>query len=269
LAGTRLTSSRLGFGLSGLHHLLRSRDRQNLLSAALHSGINYFDTSPYYGHGLAERELGVFARGHRGRIVIATKFGIQPNPWSSRFPIIMYSRLAANAALRRLTKRRDHFIRVSRDYSSGNAVASLDRSLKALRADHVDILYLHDPTLDRLTEPDRLFDTLHRLQRSGKVRYFGLAGDVRECLAILRQPRAADCLLQVNAAPGEQELGLLHAASIPFHSSFGHFRGKHRALSDSLAAAVGANADGVILFSTRRASHIGSMVELLANLETP
>ena len=77
LPGTSLLSSRLGFGLSGLHHLLRSKDRQNLLASALNHGITYFDTSPYYGHGVAERELGTFARGRRSGILLATKFGMQ------------------------------------------------------------------------------------------------------------------------------------------------------------------------------------------------
>ena len=266
LPGTSLLSSRLGFGLSGLHHLLRSKDRQNLLASALNHGITYFDTSPYYGHGVAERELGTFARGRRSGILLATKFGIQPNPWLQRFPMLMYSRLATNAALRRIT-RRQHFIANRRDYSSRNAVASLESSLRALRTDHVDILYLHEPTLDQLTDPDRLFDTLHALQSSGKVRYFGLAGDAPECLAILRRHPGLDCLLQVNAACGREPWQLLKDASVPFQSSFGHFRGSQKSLSASLATAIGANAHGIILFSTRRATHIRSMVELLAGLE--
>src|ERR1700753_880826 len=105
LPGPRFCASRLGFGLSGLHHVFGSRSRQNLLSSALHSGINYFDTSPYYGHGMAERELGLFAGPRREQIVIATKAGIPANPWLNRSPMLMYSQLAANAALRRATGR--------------------------------------------------------------------------------------------------------------------------------------------------------------------
>ncbi len=267
LADTNLSSSRLGFGLSGLHHLLRSKDRQNLLSCAFNDGITYFDTSPFYGHGLAERELGIFGTVHRNHILIATKIGIQPNPWLNRFPVLMYSRLAANAALRRMTKRKSFAVARKYDYGVRNAAASLDRSLRALRTDHVDILYLHDPTLARLTEPDHLFETLHGLQASGKVRYFGLAGNVRECTAILHNHLGLRCLLQVDAAPGNEELELLNAASIPFHSSYGHFRAQKRSIRDSLAAAVGVNRQGVILFSTRRATRIDSMVQLLASVE--
>src|ERR1700760_4905478 len=206
LAGPELSASRLGFGLSGLHHVFGSRNRQSLLSSALEGGINYFDTSPYYGHGLAERELGVFAASRRQQIVIATKVGIQADPWLNRFPTLMYSRLAVNAALRRITKRNEFAVRRTYDFRGTSTVSSIDRSLRALRTDHVDILYLHEPTLDRLTEPERLFDTLHALQSKGKVRYFGLAGSARNCRAILQRYPAQNCLLKLDAAPGDADM---------------------------------------------------------------
>jgi aryl-alcohol dehydrogenase-like predicted oxidoreductase len=267
LAGTKLSSSRLGFGLSGLHHLIRSKDRQTLLSSALRDGITYFDTSPFYGHGLAERELGAFCRGRRNHILIATKIGICANPWFNRFPALMYSRLAANAALRRLTRRKSFVIANHYDYGASHAVASLHRSLHALRTDHIDVLHIHDPTLARLTEPERLFDTLHDLQASGKVRYFGLAGNGRHCLDIMQRFPALNCLLQVDAAAGNADLELLNAASVPFHSSYGHFRDTRGTVRDALAGAMGANRRGVILFSTRRAARIDAMVQLMSSLE--
>ncbi|HEY2679103.1 MAG TPA: aldo/keto reductase [Steroidobacteraceae bacterium] len=269
LAGTDLSCSRLGFGLSGLHHLLRSKDRQNLLSSALQGGITYFDSSPFYGHGLAERELGAFCDKQRGRILIASKFGIGANPWFNRFPLLMHSRLAANAALRRLTRHRSFVVAKRYDYGASSAIAALHRSLRALRTDHIDILYLHDPTLARLAEPESLFKALEDLRVSGKIRYFGLAGNVHDCLDILRRSPLAGCLLQVDAAPGNQELELLNASSVPFHSSYGHFRGTQGSIRDALAGAVIANREGVLLFSTRRAGRIGEMVQLLTSLEPP
>lgn len=267
LAGSGLSASRLGFGLSGLHHLVRSRNRQDLLSFAFDAGITYFDTSPYYGHGLAERELGAFANARRHSIVIATKFGIPANPRLSRFPLLMYSRLAAGMALRRLGKRQGFAVRENYDYRGTSAVASLNRSLRALRIDHVDILYLHDPTLERMAEPDRLFDTLQGLKSQGKVRFLGLSGSARDCLAIIRRYPAQHWLVQLDAAPGPVELELFSSQSVPFQSSYGHFRGKKEPIAGLLAASVRANRDGVILFSTRRPAHIGAMVRLLATLE--
>jgi hypothetical protein len=179
----------------------------------------------------------------------------------------MYSRLATNAALRRLTKRRHFAVAKNYDYRATSAVASLNRSLRALRTDHVDILYLHDPTLDRLTQPDRLFDTLQGLKSQGKVRYLGLAGSARDCLAIMRRYPVQDWLVQLDAAPGDGGLGLFSAQSIAFQSSYGHFRDRKDPIANLLATSVKANRNGVILFSTRRPAHIDSMVQLLSTLE--
>ena len=267
LTGTDISSSRLGFGLSGLHHLPRSKDRQGLLHSALDAGITYFDTAPFYGHGMAEEELGRFATTGRHRLVIATKFGIPPNPWLRRFPALMYMRLAANAALRRLTRKESFVIPNRYDFSCASAVSSLDQSLRAMRTDHVDVLYLHEPNMDRLGEPERLIDTLHRLRVAGKVRYFGIAGHVQDCISIrLRYPALSD-LLQVDAAPGDSQLDQLNLAGIPFQSSFGHFRSRQTSLRDALLSAISTNRHGVILFSTRRVSRIDSMVRLLSSLE--
>jgi D-threo-aldose 1-dehydrogenase len=263
LQGTCLTVSRLGFGLSNLHHLLRSRDRQRLLSAALEAGINHFDAAPYYGHGLAERELGLFARRGRDKIVIASKFGITANPAMSRVPPLMYLTLAANAALRRMTRRSSFVIRRHLDYSSRNAVESLARSLKALRTDHLDVLFLHEPRLELLPDPGRLIETLQGLRSAGRVRHFGLSGSAAECLRIVRRYPALGELLQVDAAPGTDGLQALESESIPFHSTFGHFRGRSGSIPELLVHAVTANRRGVILFSTRHADRIESMARLI------
>jgi D-threo-aldose 1-dehydrogenase len=267
LPGTDLSSSRLGFGLSGLHRVMRSGNRQTLLATAYDCGIMYFDTAPYYGHGIAERELGRFAMGRRDQILIATKFGIEPNAWLSRFPLLMYSRLATDAALRRVTGRNAFVVRRRNNFSAANAAKSVDRSLRALRTDYVDILYIHEPTLSRLIDADELIRALQGLQSAGKIRYFGVAGKARDCLAILNRHPALGRLLQVDAAAGNEELELLNSASVAFQASFGHFRGKKDSMTQLLAAAIGANRQGAVLFSTTRPNHIGSMVDLLARME--
>jgi hypothetical protein len=267
LPGTDLSSSRLGFGLSGLHRVMRSENRQRLLATAYDCGITYFYTAPYYGHGIGECELGRFALGRRDQILIATKFGIEPNAWFRRYPPLMYSRLATNAMLRRATGRNEFLVKRREDFSAANAAKSLDRSLRALRTDYVDILYIHEPALERLVAADDLITTLQNLQSAGKIRYFGIAGKARDCLAILNRHPPLGRLLQVDAAAGNQELELLNAASIPFQVSFGHFRAKKDSMSRLLAAAIEVNRRGAVLFSTTRPGHISSMVDLLARME--
>ena len=78
LPGTSIEVSRLSFGTASLHHLHSSRTRQALLQGALDVGITHFDTSPFYGYGLAERELGIFQARNRGLFTVATKIGLYP-----------------------------------------------------------------------------------------------------------------------------------------------------------------------------------------------
>jgi aryl-alcohol dehydrogenase-like predicted oxidoreductase len=267
LTGTGLSSSRLGFGCSGLHHLLRRTLRQDLLAAAFDHGIRYFDTSPFYGHELAERELGLFAKNRRQRLIIATKFGLQPDTLMSRFPAVMYARLGIRAGLGKLSRRKTFEVAPKRDYSAAHARRSLERSLRSLAVDHVDILFLHEPRLHMLTDADELVRILETLKAEGKVRHLGLSGGARDCIDIVQRHPALAEIMQINVAPGTGELALLAAAHLPCHASFGHFRGKPQPLPVLLEEAVTANPRGVILFSTRRPDRLREMVELLGTVE--
>lgn len=267
LAGTRLSSSRLGFGCSGLHQVLRHKARQDLLAAAFDHGIRYFDTAPYYGHELAERELGRFAGNRRNQVIIATKFGVRPDPLMSRYSAVMYTRLGMQAALRKLTRRNTFAVLPKRDYSAEHARQSLERSLRVLAVDHVDILFLHQPQLALLTDADDLVRALEALKAKGRFRHLGLAGDARDCVEIAQRHPALAEIMQINVAHGTGELAVLAAAHLPCHATFGHFRGKQEALPTLLKDAVTANSQGVILFSTRRVERVLEMVELFKGLE--
>src|SRR6516164_8859040 len=87
LAKSGITTSRLAFGTSRLHYLGK-RDRQRLLAAAADLGFAHFDTAPAYGDGICEAELGKFIRGQRDRFVIATKYGIPPDPLAETWPLL-------------------------------------------------------------------------------------------------------------------------------------------------------------------------------------
>src|SRR4051812_7179235 len=78
LPGTTLPTSALGLGMGHLFRLPKQADRLRILAAAYDAGIVPIDTAPMYGLGVAEAELGRFARGRRDQLVIATKFGITP-----------------------------------------------------------------------------------------------------------------------------------------------------------------------------------------------
>jgi aryl-alcohol dehydrogenase-like predicted oxidoreductase len=267
LSGTSLSTSRLGFGTSGLHQLLCSRKRQELLAAAFGAGVRYFDTSPFYGHGIAERELGKFAQAHRRELLIATKFGIRPNALLARVPLLMYAQLSANAALRKFTGRNRLAVTPARDYSAREARTSLEHSLRALRTDHVDIYFLHDPNRALLSPTDELLTALNRLRQEGKTRYIGLAGSARDCIDVAMQFPAMAQIMQINAAPGAEEFKLVREAALPCHLSFGHFRGRTAPMKSLLSDAVKVNATGVVLYSSRHPSRVAQLAAYLTELE--
>jgi aryl-alcohol dehydrogenase-like predicted oxidoreductase len=267
LQGTSLSTSRLGFGTSGLHHLLHSHRRQDLLAAAFDLGIRHFDTSPFYGHGIAERELGNFARTRRSELLIATKFGVKPSPLLTQFPWLMYAQLAANTAQRKVTKKNRLAVTPARDYSAREARLSLERSLRALRTDYVDIYFLHDPCPSLFDSDDELLMTLERLRREGKARYVGLAGAALDCINVAPRLAPIAQILQINATAGARELTLVREAGLTCHLTFGHFRDKTASTKALLGDAARNNPDGVLLYSSRRVPRMAEVAARLAELE--
>jgi hypothetical protein len=205
IIGTDIETSQLGLGTHSLHWLARQA-RQDLLTHAYELGIRYLDTAPLYGAGLAEREIGHFARGRRDRLVITTKFGIPVNTTLSRIPGASTALSAARLIVRRLRRGAGRG-NLPRDFSAAAALQSVERSLRALRSDYIDILYLHAPTLGALGDPEALADALEELRQAGRIRYCGVSGTRRECTEVAAaHPRLAQIvqmdLFGEHAAPG-------------------------------------------------------------------
>ena len=78
LGQTDLSLSLIGFGSATLGDVFGNVDLSDAIRAvhlAVDSGINFFDSSPYYGITLAETRLGQALVGRRERVVLATKGG--------------------------------------------------------------------------------------------------------------------------------------------------------------------------------------------------
>jgi D-threo-aldose 1-dehydrogenase len=140
LGTTSVQLSQLGYGSAGLGELfVKVSDKQAraTLEAAWDTGVRYFDTAPYYGHGLAEHRVGDFLRGlPRDEFVLSTKIGRllrtprNPGnpiraPWCGGLPF-------------------EHDF----DYGYAGVMRSLQDSLQRLGLEHVDLLLIHD--LDHL-----------------------------------------------------------------------------------------------------------------------
>lgn len=185
---TKLTSSDLsltsiGLGAASLAGIFRAVPEQSgraTIAKAADSGIGYFDTAPFYGHGLSERLVGDGLRGRKG-VVLSTKVGriLRPGPaadqgaWATPLPF--------------------HHVY---DYSYDGIMRSYEHSLQRLGLDQIDILYIHD--IGDLTHgvdagPD-LFETamtggyraLDELRSSGAISAFGLGvNEAKVCLDAL------------------------------------------------------------------------------------
>jgi aryl-alcohol dehydrogenase-like predicted oxidoreductase len=150
--------SEIGFGTgdnAGLMVLGGARERAAAVDRALELGITYFDTSPDYGKGVAETNLGNALRARRDGAIVATKVEIMPE---------------------------------TLDDIEASVTRSLDGSLRRLGFDAVDVLMIHNPprfareprirTWTPLTTEDFLGPALRGLERAraaGKARWFGFA----------------------------------------------------------------------------------------------
>lgn len=268
IQGTSITTSRLGLGTHSLHRLLAPAARRDLLARALDLGVLHFDTAPSYGDGLAEREIGRMAHTRRASLVLTTKFGIPTPGLGGRIPGWNHVAMTARA-LGRMTGRTSRSA-FTRDYTAQQARKSLEGSLRALRTDYVDILFLHEPTMARLDEPESLVRTLEELKASGKVRAIGLSGGPADCQAIAAAHPALAQVLQVQlpaAADGLPQEGFQPpaAAAISFWEFPAGSRetapGRLRQTLEGLRKAAPA---GVLLVSTNSALQLRESVAILS-----
>lgn len=151
LGKTSLNVSVLGFGAATLgeeYGAVDVADGQRAVDAAIDHGINFFDVAPYYGRTLAEERLGRYLEGKRDRVVLSTKVGRYNRDLPAGF-----------------------------DFSAARVRESVERSLRRLRTDVIDLYLAHDIEFapHRLVI-DETLPAMRRLQEEGKVRYIGVTG---------------------------------------------------------------------------------------------
>jgi D-threo-aldose 1-dehydrogenase len=159
-----------------------------VLDAAYDAGIRHFDTAPMYGLGLAEAELGAFLKRRRQDVTVTTKFGIEPMFLTRMLaplqkPARAFLARRPDVAEELKTSGKDpHSGRVGRflysapGYHSHAAQKSLERSLRTLGTDYIDVFLLHDPVDDLMTNPSGLADYLDEQCKMGRIRCWGVTG---------------------------------------------------------------------------------------------
>jgi len=196
LGTTGIETTALGFGCADLFRLPTRAARRRLLDAALDAGLAHFDAAPMYGLGEVEGELGRALSGRRDRVVLATKFGIEPTALARSLGVVQ----APLQQILRRVARAEHAVRpraadpragrvgavlYRAAYDPGAARASLERSLRALRTDYVDLYLVHDPEPGSPTS-DGLRGYLEEEVRAGRVRSWGVAGEPAAVAAAAR-----------------------------------------------------------------------------------
>ena len=143
LGESGLTVSVVGLGCNNFGTRLDRDGTRAVVDAAIDEGITLFDTADIYGD--SEEFLGDALQGRGDEVVLATKFGSD-----------LRGALGA-----------DWGARASRRYIR----RAVERSLRRLRTDHIDLYQLHTP--DRATPMEETSTALGELVAEGKVRYVG------------------------------------------------------------------------------------------------
>ena len=172
-----LRPSVLGFGCGSVMGRVGRGASLRAMSAAWDSGITLFDTARSYGFGEAEAVLGEFLQGKRDRAVVATKYGlpVQRQSGAKRVAVGVVRAAFKLPGVRGLARGKRTKPAVAGEFSVVGLRESLETSLRALRTDYVDVLFLHEAT-EAVLRDEELMSALDGLASSGKVGRVGLYG---------------------------------------------------------------------------------------------
>jgi len=170
LGNGNLEVSAIGLGCMGMSFNLGpamdKKDGISLIRAAVERGVTFFDTAEIYGPFTNEELVGEALAPFRGKVAIATKFGLEPNP-------------ADGGKWSNFNSRPEHIRKVA------------DASLKRLKVDAIDLFYQH--RVDLKVPIEEVAGAVKQLIQQGKVKHFGLseagAQTIRRAHAV--QPVAA------------------------------------------------------------------------------
>jgi len=147
LGRTDMRVSEVSFGawaIGGSWGPVRDEESYAALNRAVDLGVNFIDTADVYGDGRSEQLIGRLLNERKEEVFVATKAGRRLSPHTAD------------------------------GYNRTNLEAFVDRSLRNLGVDCIDLLQLHCPPTEVYYRPE-VFKTLDELKRKGKIRYYGVS----------------------------------------------------------------------------------------------
>lgn len=181
LGKTGLELTKLSFGASSLGQEFRSVDLNEAFRSvhvALERGMNFIDTSPFYGRGMSEMLLGrVLPEIPRDHYYLGTKLG----------------RYAGQ-----------HF-----DFSAKRVEESVDISLERMKVDHLDIVLCHDLEFVEMSQiVEETLPALRKQVEKGKVRFIGVSGYPMKMFKYILANSDIDVLLTYNHYTLQNDMAL-------------------------------------------------------------
>jgi len=171
LGRTGFSVSTVSFGawaIGGTWGKVDDQDSLRALHAAVDRGVNFFDTADVYGDGRSERLIAELKRSRKQDIIVATKAGRRLQP------------------------------HVADGYNRENLTRFVERSLRNLGTEAIDLLQLHCPPTDVYYRPE-VFGILDDLVTAGKIRFYGVSVErVEEALKAIEFERVQSVQIIFN-----------------------------------------------------------------------
>jgi aryl-alcohol dehydrogenase-like predicted oxidoreductase len=143
-------------------------DANEVLKTSLDNGVNFFDTADVYGDGRSEQFIGELLKSTSEKIYVATKSGRRLNPHNSE------------------------------GYNPQNIESFIDRSLKNLRVECIDLLQLHCPPSDVCSKKET-YEMMDDIVKKGKILHYGVSVEkVSEALDAIQFPNVKSIQIIFN-----------------------------------------------------------------------
>lgn len=181
LGRTGYSVSEISFGawaIGGTWGKVDDSESMKALHAAIDSGVNTIDTADVYGDGHSERLIAQLKKDRKGeQIYVFTKAGRRLNPHNDA------------------------------GYNKQNLSAFMDRSLKNLQTDCLDLVQLHCPPTETYSRPD-IYGAMDELVKEGKLCHWGVSVEkVSEAMTAIEHPSVQSVQIIFNlfrTKPAEQ-----------------------------------------------------------------